>query len=105
MRLSYIEEQWNEPDRKDYYLMQIAAEIRGVLRKQIPKLDTFKIPFEWSGSQKPKMTKEQATVAAKSKWLSWLGAFGGKKTKGKDGKEKTLVRRRVKHPDGTIEEC
>lgn len=72
-KLSWLDDQWNEPTRSDYYLMQIAQKVVGVLAKQ-PELDTLKIPFEVAGKKK-KISKEQATIWSKQRWLGGIGKF------------------------------
>lgn len=44
----YLEELYNSPDRHDYYLMQVAAEVRkgNVARPNQVKIDSFKLKFE-----------------------------------------------------------
>jgi len=71
--------EWNAPSRSDYYLMQIACEVRRVLRKnpESIKLDSFKIPFEFETSENPETaegyTKEEIRQmqmdAIKSRWM------------------------------------
>lgn len=92
-KLRYINDKWNEPSRSDYYSMQIAQRVDGVLSKRVPKLENFKIPFEVT-EQKKRVSKEQASVWSKSFWLPLLGM-------GKKGKKQKF---RVRKSDGTIEE-
>lgn len=73
---AWLQKQWNEPDRSDYYLMQIAREIRYVLsKKKMPKtLEMFKLPFGWTKKAKAKpMTEKQKVSQAKSRWFGMLG--------------------------------
>lgn len=68
----WLEKQWNEPDRTDHYLMQIAGYVCHVLSKKTRiNLGNFKIPFEViePAAVKPQTTKEEATRRAKSRWL------------------------------------
>ena len=84
--LAWLQEQWNEPSRTDWYLMQVACEIvRGRVKK--PRsigLKDFKLPFKTLvkklfsrhpdpdddlPSAPPRMTE---TMAAKNKWLGAL---------------------------------
>lgn len=68
-RLAWIEENWNDPDRSDYYLMQIAQEIRKVMSKKPKniKLDHLKIKF----GMKEDLQKKQAD-RSKQIWLQAL---------------------------------
>lgn len=72
MRLAWVMEQNTQPDKKDHYLMQIAAEVRRVLSRnpRRVKLSDFVLTFV---QEKPKLTKEQATAISKNRWLGWLG--------------------------------
>ena len=69
LRLAWIEEEWKTPQRHDYYLMQIAQEVRRVLSKKPNsiKLEHFKLGF---GEQEAKPRQDVATQ--KSLWLSIL---------------------------------
>lgn len=78
--VAWDQEQWNKPDRTDYYLMQVAQEIYLIrmmlaMRKGVNStLIKFKIPFTFSG-EKPRFTLGQATDFAKAKWVGWISAF------------------------------
>lgn len=85
-KVSYVEyrmwmvrrqQEFDEPSRTDYYLMNIAYEIRYVLRKRIPgsSLKDFLLRFSKKplAKQTPKDI-ETATALAKSRWRSKLQA-------------------------------
>lgn len=85
--MEWLNNQWNEPDKKDYYLMQIAQEVRRVLSKSPSKikLKDFLIKFK-QGRREPVAKKpDNKTLAqwAKAKWLGLVGyhRFKGKKRK------------------------
>lgn len=71
---SWFSTEWNEPTKSDQYLMQIAAEVRRVLAKNPSKIknDHLKIKFV-KVEPKKKLTKEEATKAAKARWSGILG--------------------------------
>lgn len=75
--LYWLESQWNEPSRSDYYLMQVAAEVRRVLRKNPSKIKTehLLIKFVPKKPQKNiiKRTIEEVSKAAKARWGQWVG--------------------------------
>lgn len=73
----WLHEEWNRPDRHDYYLMQIAARVAGVLSKRPDRytLDKFKIAFGTASEVHPgkKMSPEHAktvTALARASHLS-----------------------------------
>lgn len=82
----WLELEWDKPSRSDWFLMQIAAEIRRVLSKK-PKLIQLKhffLKFTTGKSDKPiepEMTKEEATRIAKNKWFGLVGYKPKKKEK------------------------
>jgi len=76
----WLEEQWNEPSRTDYYLMQIAREVATVLMKNSDtvKVGQFKLPFEIKpkldqNSKPPKPDAKTIATRAKQGWLARLG--------------------------------
>mgnify|MGYP001574194689 FL=1 len=93
MRIAWMEQQWNEPDRSDNYAMQIAAEVkrfREAFSKnpQAVALADMKIPFGRSSDQpqslytKPieELTPEEteirrraAATLSKARWAGRLG--------------------------------
>lgn len=81
--LAWLDKEWEHPSRTDYYLMQIAAEVNGVLRKKGPlKLDNFKLRF----TDDKKQPKKETTQQSKSRWLGLFRAMKVKvKRKQRDG--------------------
>ena len=83
--LAWLDDQWNKPDRRDHYLMQIACEVRrGYVKKaSAVKFDQFKIPFKFekqevskpaasssSGTPDSSLSlRSQASAISKSVWL------------------------------------
>lgn len=70
-RLAWINDQWNKPDRHDYYIMMLAAEVHNVLRKHIQP-DKFKMTFE-IGARKKEEAVEGLTAKSKNFWGSLIG--------------------------------
>jgi hypothetical protein len=70
---AWLDQQWNRPSRTDNYLMQIACEIvRGRVRNPgAVHVGNFRLQFGEAGPTKP-VTKEEATIASKAKWLGAL---------------------------------
>lgn len=73
-RWAWLQEQWNNPSRTDYYLIQIAREVRAVLSKnpnQI-KFEHLRIKFkEKAEGRKPSVQK--AAQWAKARWFGLTG--------------------------------
>jgi len=73
-------EEWNQPDRHDHYLMQIAAEIRSIFNKNVT-IDKLKIPFKSTTDTKRKVAtkeeREEATRLAKAAWSARLKTTTG----------------------------
>lgn len=75
--MAKFRDEWNEPSRSDYYLMQIAA---AVIRMKKGGLDKLRIPFQFkdaAAKDGPKMTAETATEIAKARWSTRLAASRG----------------------------
>lgn len=69
MWMAYFEEEWKQPQLRDYYLMQIAQEVRRVLSKNPNrvKMEDFKIQFQEAVEQKgydPELSKAVWTAIA-----------------------------------------
>lgn len=60
MWMAYFEDEWKEPTLSDYYLMQIAQEVRRVLSKNpnAVKLEDFKIKFQDANAEQKKYDPE-----------------------------------------------
>lgn len=71
-----FEQEWNEPDRHDYYLMQVAYEAR--YANPFRKAKQFATKH-WKlifGDNKPKtrkMTVEEATAVSRARWFGLTG--------------------------------
>lgn len=77
MRISWLDDQWNKPDRHDYYAMQIAQKIvqTSSRRNRSVTLEKFKIPITLvrkavkSVVQKiSDSVREAAIAASKARW-------------------------------------
>lgn len=66
----WLSEQWNEPDRSDYYMMQIAHIVASIVSKKKVKFEQFRLKFRSGVGRKVR------TDARTSKAI-WLSAFGG----------------------------
>jgi hypothetical protein len=86
---AWLEEQWNQPDRADYYQMQTSAVIAVMLGKKgrRPKASDFKIAFD----MKPVVgapgtgadpaapgSVEEATAWSKARWYGLFGRPGSR---------------------------
>lgn len=76
---AWLNNQWNEPSRTDYYLMQIAAWVAGKAQVNVA---SFRLPFTFK-KQEAKLVKlesaEKTVERSKSRWFGFLGI--GKKKK------------------------
>lgn len=74
--LAWLEMQWDKPSRTDWYLMQIAAEVRrGLVKKPSSvKTENMKIKFllDRKRSAAPPTSQEQMMMSKQC----WLGAAG-----------------------------
>lgn len=70
-RLAWIEENYKDPSREDYYAMRIAQEVRRVLSKKPNdvKITDFKVEF----GKQPKPDPQKAVDASKAFWFGALG--------------------------------
>lgn len=84
----YFKRQWNLPDRHDYYLMQIAQEVKRVLSSKPSnvKMEQFKLDFQTEEPKPEKLTPEQVkqkkreiSKMAKAIWRARVGVIKGKK--------------------------
>lgn len=72
-RLEWLNQQWDEPDRGDYYLMQIAREVRQVLAtKSVGDIEKFRIRYTLASSETSKSSTEKL-AASKYAWGGILG--------------------------------
>ena len=75
-RMAWLEENLNDPERSDFYLMQIAQEVRRVLSKKPNKikLKDFRIKFT------PKVENvTSAMQKSKQVWMAALASLSRKK--------------------------
>jgi len=77
-RLAWLEEEQARPSQTDWYLMQVAAEIR---RSRAADLSTVKLEDMKLVKAVPKKppTKEEAVARSKSRWFGMLGVKREKK--------------------------
>ena len=68
----WLDEQMSEPSRSDYYLMQIALEIRSIFKKRV-KLSDLKLVFE-TKKRPAKSATDKASMleAIKARWINWV---------------------------------
>ena len=65
LRLAWMLEQNNRPSRTDFYLMQIAAEVRRVLHKQPNTVRAQDFELKFGKSKKKEITAENAKERAR----------------------------------------
>lgn len=74
---AWLNEQFNEPSRTDYYLMQLSCEVRRILNKHPNrvKTDQFKLKFKYKeGKATDIQTREQKIQSTKNLWISRMSA-------------------------------
>ena len=74
--VEYIEQDINAFHREDYFLAQIAQEIRRTIVKEPEKvkIESFLQKFERKVVKiKKKLTKKEAAEKSKRRWLPWAG--------------------------------
>jgi hypothetical protein len=76
MLMQWLEMEFDRPDRIDYYLMQIAAEVRrgNVKKPNSVKMEKFHLKFTHQ-RRRPKTQEEidRITVASQARWMSAVG--------------------------------
>ena len=82
-RLSWINKDLEQPSRSDWYLMQIAAEVRRnrVDKPELVKLNDMKLASEKekkAKEEKPKKIDPIALAISKSRWGGLVGLKRGK---------------------------
>lgn len=85
-RLAWKRIEFETPSRSDYYLMQIAQEVRRVLHKNPAKvmLDHFLLKFKKnSASSKSDIDKSKMISESKARWFAAVGLDKDGKLKGK----------------------
>jgi hypothetical protein len=75
--LAWLDMQWDRPARIEYYLMQVAAEVRRTLVRNPAKVDAndFQLKFKVRGEEKP-VTPEQFKKNVEANKKMWLGIVG-----------------------------
>jgi ADP-glucose pyrophosphorylase len=77
--LAWLEMQWERPNRTDWYLMQIAAEVRkGLVKKpNSVKTENLKIKFVLDRKRSaPPPTAQEQMMTSKQCWLGAAGLLG-----------------------------
>ena len=72
--MEYLEQDVNAFHREDWFLANIAREIRRTIQKEPgkePKWEGFLLKF--TNRKVKKMTKEEAAKKSKRRWLPWMG--------------------------------
>jgi hypothetical protein len=83
--LAWLEMQWERPNRTDWYLMQIAAEVRRglVKRPNDVKTEHLKLRFVLDGrKQAAARTPHEQMLFSKQCWLGATGLLGKVKLEG-----------------------
>jgi len=77
--LVYLKQKWDSPTTTEYYLMQIAAEIRRTKAKdpRRVRIEDLRIIFRSKRSHRD-MTEEEKKQAAQASKNAWIGMFKGK---------------------------
>lgn len=100
--VEWLSEQWNEPERSDWYLMQIAAEIRQFRygfskHPQAVKLKDMKLPFktkmEVAAAEQNKELSEREMQRIETAWMARLGLIGPAAREAREKREPTPRRK------------
>lgn len=79
----FLRDEWQVPKREDYYLAQIAAEVRRTIARTPGnvKSDDFLLKFKFPSKERvlTEAEKEQRMHASKARWLALVGVKGGQK--------------------------
>lgn len=72
--LAWMTMQWDNPDRSDYYLMQVACEVRRVLSNNPRgiKVADFRLQFGQPAAGRP-ASRQQAAEWSKARWFAAVG--------------------------------
>lgn len=83
MWMAHLEEDWYDMTLTEYYLMQVACEVRRVLAKKPRriKLEHFRLKWKRKEPEQTGKSKQKETLAQKSKriWFNILGIKGNGK--------------------------
>ena len=73
--MAYLDQDTNVFHREDYYLANIAAEIRRTMSKNPAKVSIKSFLLKFTGGKKRKESaiKKEAAEESKRRWLSWAG--------------------------------
>jgi hypothetical protein len=79
--LAWLEMQWDRPSRTDWYLMQVAAEVRKglVKRPNAVKTEHLKIKFVLDRKRSARgsaLTPQEQMALSKHRWLGAVGLIG-----------------------------
>lgn len=75
---AWLAMEWSRPSRSDYYQMQTACEVRRVLSKKPRQVKIKHFHLEFDGSDRPRMSQEQAVAWSKAKWGALAAAAQAK---------------------------
>ena len=71
--LEWLDEQWNRPDRRDHYLMQVALEVRRTISKRRLGLDDFRLRSHKEREKRGlQLSREQAAAVSKARWCGLM---------------------------------
>lgn len=77
--LEWLKSEWNEPDRTDHYLMQIAAYVKASSTGKSVDLNSMRIPFKQKSSEAVGLTRKQILDLAKQRSVARVLSRGGPK--------------------------
>lgn len=64
-------DQWNNPNRSDYYIMQLTGYVANIMGKRSWNIKDYKVPINFGGYDP--QTFEQRVAADKSRWNARAG--------------------------------
>ena len=71
---AWLAEQWNQPDRTDHYLAQVACEVRRGNAKKPRAVKLEHLILEFKQSRKgQRVSREEAAARSKSRWIALAG--------------------------------
>jgi hypothetical protein len=74
--VAWLDEQWNQPGRSDWYAMQIAQMVRNKNSKNPIGLSEFKIPFEFPQPPTEEEIAEKQKQMLEAQKRKWFGIAG-----------------------------
>lgn len=79
----FLSDEWQAPKREDYYLAQIAAEVRRTIARNPQRVNVkdflLRFKFPKKGHVLTEKEKAQRLAASKARWFAIVGMKGGKK--------------------------